>query len=71
MSINNLRPGELIGERKTTSDLKNDTDDLTFEEDVSLNNAHYCAKVRNMKSQMEVDKAVNDGTVAYLESLVF
>ena len=35
--INVLRPGELITQRKITSDIKNDTDSLTFADDKALN----------------------------------
>ena len=35
--INVLRPDELITQRKITSDIKNDTDSLTFADDKALN----------------------------------
>ena len=67
--INALRPGELITQRKITSDIKNDTDSLTFADDKALNSRSKAYElVRDYNSNKEIVSAgCND---AYWDGLL-
>ena len=62
MSINTLRPEELIKFRKLTSDAKNNTDDLTFNS--SSNNTRAAAYKRNreIKDELLINRLGDDST---------
>ena len=61
--INALRPGELITQRKITSDIKNDTDSLTFADDKALNSRSKAYElVRDYNSNKEIVSAGCDAS---------
>jgi len=52
MSMNSLRPQELIAQRRIMSDFKNDTDDETFD---SSNNSASAAAFRSSRDKKDGD----------------
>ena len=55
MSINDYRPQEIIEQRKRVSDLKNDTDDLTFfNPNKPSSHGEAAKKIRDAESVLEI-----------------
>jgi len=73
MSINSLRPAELIRFRKMLSDAKNDTNELTFDTVNHNSNAAAYNKVRDKKDDAYIDNLMksdnNSDMLAELELL--
>ena len=62
MSINTLRPEELIKFRKLTSDAKNNTDDLTFGSDSKNTRAAAYKRNREIKDELLINRLGDDST---------
>ncbi len=61
MGINNYRPEELTTQRKITSDAKNDTEDLTFDnKGRGSSHGNAAAKVREIKDKLDMNKLFDD-----------
>ena len=71
MSILNYRPEELTTQRKITSDAKNNTEELTFDnKGKRSSHGNAAAKVRAYKDDLELEALIENGDRAYFESLV-
>ena len=62
MSINTLRPEELIKFRKLTSDAKNNTDDLTFNSGSNNTRAAAYKRNREIKDELLINRLGDDST---------
>jgi len=70
MSINNYRPEELTNQRKVTSDAKNDTNDLTFDnKGKRSSHGEAAAGVRAFKDNRLIDSLLSHDDRLYFEEV--
>lgn len=70
MGINNYRPEELTTQRKITSDAKNDTNELTFEnKGKASSHGEAAARVREIKRDKLMDSLLSHDDNIYFEEV--